>query len=65
MLILKRKYKNRKKKPLKKCPICNEKLIKDKLNHVIMFLTCFNCNSTGLVVDWYYIPKPKRIKLEG
>jgi hypothetical protein len=52
-----------KKKPLKKCPICDGKLIDEKLNHSIIFITCYTCNLAGIVVDWYHIPKPKRIKL--
>lgn len=52
-----------KKRPLKKCPICNGKLIEEKLNSYVMFITCYACNHAGLVVDYYRIPKPKRIKL--
>ena len=64
MSTLKRRYESRKKKPLKICPMCGEKLIKEKLNHLIMFLVCYNCNYIPIVVDWYHILKPKRIKLK-
>ena len=45
------------------CPICQGKVIEERPNHMVVFLVCYNCNKTPVIVGSYQIKKPKRIDL--